>query len=102
MKASLNTARITPKKLNLIADMVRGKRGRRPERSQVHTQKGARIRDSKSAVSNAETNFKQEKDSLYVKEIYVTKALTQEKRADFQGRMHPIRRETPTPWSYSQ
>ncbi len=45
----------------------------------------------KSAVSNAENNFKQEKDSLYIKEIYITKAQTLKRSVPIsRGRVHPI------------
>lgn len=45
----------------------------------------------KSAIANAENNFKQEKDTLYVKEIYVTKAPTLKRNVSVsRGRMHPI------------
>lgn len=94
MKASLKTARITPKKLNLIADMIRGKNALDALHLLKFTpKKGAKIMGKllQSAVSNAESNFKQDKDSLYVKEIYVTKAPTLKRSVPIsRGRMHPI------------
>ena len=94
MKASIKTARITPKKLNLIAEMVRGKDVILALNLMKFTpKKGAKVMEKllTSAVSNAVNNFKQEKDTLYIKEIYVTKAPTLKRSVPIsRGRMHPI------------
>jgi large subunit ribosomal protein L22 len=94
MKASIKTARITPKKLNLIADMIRGKDAIHAMNILKFTpKKGAKVMGKllNSAVSNAVNNFKQEKDSLYIKEIYVNKAPTLKRSVPIsKGRMHPI------------
>jgi len=94
MKAILRSARITPKKLNLIADMIRGKNATEALNLLKFTpKKSAHMMGKllKSAIANAENNFKQEKDTLYVKEIYVTKAPTLKRNVSVsRGRMHPI------------
>lgn len=94
MKAILRSARIAPKKLNLIADMVRGKNAVEAQNILKFTpKKSAQVLGKllQSAVSNAVNNFKQEKDSLYIKEIYVTKAATLKRSVPIsRGRVHPI------------
>lgn len=94
MKANLNTARITPKKINLVSDMVRTKGVvESMDILKFTPKKGARIllKLLKSALSNAENNFKQEKDNLYIKEITVTKGPTLKRSVPIsRGRVHPI------------
>ncbi len=93
MKAISRQLRITPRKLNLIAGLVRNKdAGDAMSILQFTPKKGARLlyKVVKSAVANAENNFKQEKDSLYVKEIVVGKAMTIKRSVPIsRGRMHP-------------
>ena len=94
MKAIARQLRITPKKLNLIADLVRNRNVSEALNILRFTpKKGAKLLQKvlQSAVSNAENNFKQERDSLYVKEIVVTKGVTMKRSVPIsRGRMHPI------------
>lgn len=78
MKAYLRSARIAPKKANIIAKMVRGM----PVSEAIHSlartnKKGARMVEQliKSAVANAEHNDKQDATNLLVKTIVVNQSI---------------------------
>ena len=79
MKATLRNIRITPKKMNLVADMVRRMNVANAEQILTFTpKKGAKILKKLllSAVANAENNFKQSKKNLIIREIKVSKGET--------------------------
>lgn len=79
MKAVVKSVRISPKKLNLIADLIRNKNANEAmEILELLPKKGAKIlhKAVKSAMANATNNFKQEAESLMIKEILVSKAPT--------------------------
>ncbi|HLG25295.1 MAG TPA: 50S ribosomal protein L22 [Candidatus Gracilibacteria bacterium] len=94
MKATARTVRLTPKKMNLIAEMIRNKDAKAALEILKYTpKKGAKILRKVlfSAVSNAENNFKQDGDSLYVKEVVVGKATTFKRWVPAsRGRAQPI------------
>jgi len=94
MKAISRQLRITPRKINLIARLIRDKNvGDAMSILEFTPKKGAKLLNKvlKSAVANAENNFKQERDSLYVKEVVVGKATTLKRSVPIsKGRMHPI------------
>ena len=94
MKAVVKTARISPKKLNLIAELVRGKKAQNAMEILKYTpKKSAKILEKalKSAVANATNNFKQDMENLYIKEIVVSKAPTYKRwQPVSRGRVHPI------------
>lgn len=98
MKAILRRIRISPKKANLIAGMVRGKKV--PEALNIlkfTPKKGAKIlyKVVHSAASNAKTNFKQSIDELVITKILVTKGPTYKRSVPIsRGRAHPIRKRT--------
>jgi len=98
MKAIARTLRITSKKLNLIAGLIREKDAVLAMSILKFTpKKAARILGKilKSAVSNAENNFKQEPSSLYIKEIIVTEGPSLKRSVPVsRGRVHPIRKRT--------
>ncbi len=79
MKAILRNAQISPKKIALVAGLVRGVMVKEAlDQLKFTPKKGAAIlyKVIQSAAANAETNFKQDRKKLYVKEIIVTKAPT--------------------------
>lgn len=98
MKAILKTVRITPKKANLIAGMVR----QRPvdealEILKYTPKKAAKIiyKLLTSAVNNAVNNFKQDQKSLVVKEIIINKGPTLKRGVPVsRGRVYPILKRT--------
>lgn len=98
MKAKLSAARITPKKANLIAGMVRKMSVKEAMGILKYTPKKAAHMMQKllaSAVANAVTNFKQDKDTLWVKEIVVNKGATLKRGVPVsRGRVYPILKRT--------
>ena len=96
MKAVLRNARISPKKANLVAGLIRGKMVTEALSQLQFTPKkaaGLLHKVVNSAAANAENNFKQNRDRLYIKEVVVTKAPTYRRgRSVSRGRMHPIRK----------
>ncbi len=94
MKAIARSIRITPKKANLIAGMVRTRTVDEALEILKYTPKKAaqilyKVVDS--AQANAVNNFKQEKKNLFIKEIIVTKGPTLKRRVPIsRGRVHPI------------
>jgi large subunit ribosomal protein L22 len=96
MKAHLRSARIAPKKANLIAKMVRGMTVPAAITALQHThKKGARMIEDllKSAVANASHNDKQDVSSLVIKTIFVNQG-TAYRRAipKARGSVRPIRK----------
>lgn len=94
MKAIISNIRISPKKLNLVAEMVRRKSVAQADSILRFTNKKAAeiVRKAiASAVANAENNFKQEKEMLFVDEIIVGKGPTLKRfNPVSRGRAHPI------------
>jgi large subunit ribosomal protein L22 len=96
MKAHLNSARIAPKKANLVAKMVRGMTAADALKALRHThKKGARMIETLlvSALANAEHNDKQDSSALVIKTIVVNQG-THYRRAipKARGSVRPIRK----------
>jgi large subunit ribosomal protein L22 len=93
MKAVLKNVRISPKKANLVAGLVRGAMVNDAlDQLKFTPKKGAKIlyKVVHSAAANAVNNFKQNQDRLYIKEILVTKGPTMRRAVPIsRGRMHP-------------
>ncbi len=98
MKAILKGARITPKKANLIAGMVRTRPANESlEILKFTPKKAAKILHKLllSAVTNAVSNFKQDETSLSVKEVIVTKGPTLKRGVPVsRGRVYPVLKRT--------
>ena len=98
MHAHLRGIRISPKKMNLLAGMVRRKPAKEALTILEFTPKrGARLlyKVIHSAVSNAEHNFKQDPDTLVIKEILVNGGPTYKRfQPVSRGRSHPILKRT--------
>ena len=86
--ANLRMLRISPRKLNLVAGMIRGQRVDKALNTLTFSPKRI-AQDVKkalmSAISNAENNHGLDIDKLYVSEATVGKALVM-KRLDIRGR----------------
>ena len=86
--ANLRMLRISPRKLNLVAGMIRGQRVDKALNTLTFSPKRI-AQDVKtalmSAISNAENNHGLDIDKLYVSEAIVGKALVM-KRLDIRGR----------------
>ena len=98
MKAILRKIRISPKKANLIAGMVREKKVTEAlDLLKFMPKKGADIlyKVVHSAASNAKNNFQKSIDDLIITSILVTKGPTYKRSLPIsRGRMHPINKRT--------
>lgn len=98
MKAELNSTRISPKKVNLVAGMVRGAMVEDALTQLKFTPKKAALLLYKviaSAAANAENNLKQKRSTLFIKEIIVNRGPTYKRGQPVsRGRMHPILKRT--------
>ncbi len=74
-RATLKTARIAPRKVQIVLDLIRGKDVETAMAIMNNTPKSAceyLTKLLKSAVANAENNFDMDKTSLYISECYVS------------------------------
>ncbi len=98
MIAVLRRIRISPKKANLVAGLVRGKGVKEAlDILKFTPKKGAKIlyKVVHSSASNAKNNFKQSFDDLVITKILVTKGPTHKRSLPIsRGRTHPIRKRT--------
>lgn len=98
MKAHLRQVRISPKKMNLVAEIVRGKDVNEAlETLQFMPKKAAKLlyKLLASAVANAQHNFKQDATKLKIEEIIVNEGVTYKRRQPIsRGRAHPILKRT--------
>ncbi len=98
MKAILRQIRISSKKANLVAALVRNKPvSEATTILKFTTKKSAPILKKviESAVANAKINQKQDAENLYIEEIVVTEGPTYKRRQMIsRGRAHPILKRT--------
>ena len=98
MKAIRRYLRISPKKVNLVADLVRGKSAETAINFLRFTPKKSAkplMETIRSAVANAEQNFKQQRKDLYISKIIVNEGSTLKRhRPVSKGRAHPILKRT--------
>lgn len=96
--ASLKNHRISPRKVRLVADMIRGKSVADAENILGAVLKKAKspLRDLlDSAVANASHNHKIDKAGLFVKEIRVDQGYVLKRhRPVSRGSAHPIKKRT--------
>lgn len=98
VKAKAKYIRMSPRKVRLVADVVRGLRIDRALNQLYFLHKRATVPVKKvveSAVANAEHNYELDKNNLYIKEIRVDEGRTLHRfmpRA--YGRATPIRKRT--------
>jgi large subunit ribosomal protein L22 len=96
MHAHLSSARLAPKKADLIAKMVRGKSVPDAiELLRTTHKKGARLIEGvlRSAVANAGHNFKQDAQTMVLKEIVVNQGTSYRRGIPMaRGRVRPIRK----------
>ena len=74
-RAQLVHARIAPRKVQIVCDMIRGKDTKVAEAYMANTPKAGcelMLKLLKSACANAENNFEMDPDNLYVAEAYAT------------------------------
>ena len=74
-KAYLRYLRISPRKVQILCDLIRGKDAKTACAILMQTPKAASeplVKLLKSAVANAENNFGMDREKLYVSEIFAT------------------------------
>ncbi|MEK7560230.1 MAG: 50S ribosomal protein L22 [Patescibacteria group bacterium] len=79
IKAHLNYLRISPRKVRLVSDLIKGKKIKEAESVLKNTTKRSAhpiLKLLNSAVANAIHNFRVDKDSLSVKTIVINKGPT--------------------------
>jgi len=96
--ASLKNYRISPRKMRIVADMVRGKNVTQAKLILIHAVKKAKhplgdLLDS--AIANAKNNFNIESANLFVKEIRVDQGFVLKRSMPVsRGSAHPIMKRT--------
>ena len=97
-KAYLNYVRISPRKVSVVLDLIRGKDVKLAKAILEQTPKAAcehLLKLLKSAVANAENNHDMDVASLYVAECYVSQGPTLKRiRPRAQGRAFRIDKKT--------
>ena len=97
-KAHLKFARISPRKVGIVCDLIRGKDVKTAEAILMNTPKAASelmIKVLKSAVANAENNFGMDPEKLYVSTTYANPGpILKRGRPRAQGRMYRINKRT--------
>ena len=97
-KAYLNYVRISPRKVSIVLNLIRGKDVKLAKAILEHTPKAAcehLIKLLNSAVANAENNHDMDVASLYVAECYVNQGPTLKRiRPRAQGRAFRINKKT--------
>jgi len=96
MKASLRSYRLSPRKANLIAKMIRGMTVEEALSTLERThKKAARVLDKliKSAIANAQHNDNQNPENLVIKSLIVNQAQVYHRSIPMaRGRVRPIRK----------
>ncbi|MFD1363531.1 50S ribosomal protein L22 [Lentibacillus salinarum] len=97
-KAVAKSVRIAPRKVRLVADLIRGKEVGEAIAILRHTQRGASPVVEKvvnSAVANAEHNYEMEPDNLVISGAFVDEGATLKRfRPRAQGRASQINKRT--------
>ena len=97
-KAYLRYVRIAPRKVQIVADLIRGKDVGTAMAILMQTPKAASeplIKLLKSAVANAENNFDMDPSNLVVSEIFATPGpILKRMRPRAQGRAYRINKKT--------
>lgn len=97
-KAKLNYLRVSPRKVRMVADLIRNEKVSEAKTQLKFCKKGAAeplLKLLNSAVANAENNSGLDKSNLYVSEITVNEGPTMKRwKARAQGRADEIHKKT--------
>ena len=97
-RAQMKFARISPRKVKIVCDLIRGKDTRTAEAILMQTPKAASellLKLLKSACANAENNHEMNPDALYVSETYADPGpILKRGMPRAQGRMYRINKRT--------
>jgi large subunit ribosomal protein L22 len=98
MKAILNQIRVSPRKAQLVAALIRNKKVTEAQDILKFTPKKAAkvlLKALNSAAGNAENNFNQKVEDLVVSKVHVGKGIVYKRfRPISRGRAHPILKKT--------
>ena len=96
--AHLKYARISPRKVKIVCDLIRGKDAKTAKAILAQTPKAAAelmLKLLNSAVANAENNHDMDPDSLFVTETYANPGpILKRIRPQARGRAHRIHKRT--------
>jgi len=96
--AKLRHLRIAPRKVRLVADLIRGKMALQSLAVLRHTTKKAARPMAKllqSAIVNAKNNFQLDEDNLYISKLFVDEGPKLKRwRPRAMGRAYPIQKKT--------
>ena len=97
-KAHMKYARISPRKVVIVCDLIRGKDTKTAKAILMQTPKAAAelmLKLLGSAVANAENNHNMDPDNLYVSETYANPGpILKRIRPRARGRAHRINKRT--------
>ena len=97
-RAEHKFARISPRKVSIVCDLIRGKDVKTAEALMKATPKAASelmLKVLKSAVANAENNFDMDHDKLYVSQTFANPGpILKRGMPRAQGRMYRINKRT--------
>ena len=97
-RAHSNFIRISPRKVQIVCDLIRGKDVRTAQGILMQTPKAASEHLQKllkSAAANAENNFEMDPDNLYVAAVFATSGpILKRGRPRAHGRMYRINKRT--------
>ena len=97
-KAHLRYARISPRKVQIVCDLIRGKSVAQANAILMGTPKAASellLKLLKSAAANAENNFNMDPDKLYISATYATPGpILKRMMPRAQGRGYRINKRT--------
>ena len=97
-RAEHKFARISPRKVSIVCDLIRGKDVKTAEALMQHTPKAASelmIKVLKSAVANEENIFNMDPDKLYVSQTFANPGpILKRGMPRAQGRMYRINKRT--------
>ena len=97
-RASLNHLRISPRKVGIVCDLIRGKSVAQAIAIMENTPKAAcepLVKLVKSAAANAENNHQMDPEKLYVAEVFATGGpILKRIRPRAQGRAFRINKRT--------
>lgn len=98
VRAELKYARISPRKVQIVCDLIRGRDTKTAEAILASTPKAASelmIKLLKSACANAENNMEMDPDNLYVSKIYATAGpILKRGKARSKGRMTRVNKRS--------
>ncbi len=97
-KAHLKYARISPRKVKIVCDLIRGKDVGTARALLMHTPKAASelmLKLLNSAVANAENNFEMDPEALFISETFANPGpILKRGMPRAQGRMYRINKRT--------